>query len=132
MSMTDPIADLLTRIRNAVANRETEVEVPASRVKTAVVETLKRAGFIRDWRTVEDDRQGVIRIFLKYGPDGEQIINTIRRVSKPGRRVYRAGADLPKILDGLGVAVVSTNQGMLSDHEARAKKIGGEVVCEVW
>lgn len=132
MSMTDPVADLLTRIRNAVRNKVAEVSVPSSTVKLAVVETLKRSGFLRDYRSIEDGRQGAIRIFLKYGPDGERIINEIRRVSRPGRRVYRGTEDLAKVQDGLGISVVSTNQGVLTDHEARAKKLGGEVLCEVW
>lgn len=132
MSMTDPVADLLTRIRNATRNRVAEVDVPSSSLKLAVTETLKRHGFIRDYRTIEDDRQGVIRVFLKYGPDGEALINEIRRVSKPGRRVYRGADALGKVQDGLGISVVSTNGGVLSDHEARAKRLGGEVLCELW
>jgi small subunit ribosomal protein S8 len=132
MSMTDPVADLLTRLRNAARNRVAEVDAPASNLKLAVVETLKRTGFVRDYRTVENGKSGVIRIFLKYGPDGESLINHVQRVSKPGRRVYRGAGDLAKVQDGLGIAVVSTNQGVLSDHEARAKKLGGEVLCELW
>lgn len=132
MSMTDPIADLLTRIRNALRNKVAEVEAPSSNIKLAVVETLKRCGFVRDYRNVEDGGQGTIRVFLKYGPDGEHVINVIRRVSRPGRRVYRASDELGKVQDGLGISVVSTNQGVLSDHEARAKRLGGEVICEVW
>jgi small subunit ribosomal protein S8 len=132
VSMTDPVADLLTRIRNAVRNRVAEVDVPSSALKLAVVETLKRHGFIRDYRSIEDARQGVVRVFLKYGPDGEKLINVVRRVSKPGRRVYRGHADLGRVQDGLGISVVSTNQGVFSDHEARAKRLGGEVLCELW
>jgi small subunit ribosomal protein S8 len=132
VSMTDPVADLLTRIRNAVRNRVAETDIPSSSLKLAVVETMKRHGFIRDYRSIEDARQGVIRVFLKYGPDGEKLINEIRRVSKPGRRVYRGHADLGKVQDGLGISVLSTNHGVLSDHEARAQKLGGEVLCEMW
>ena len=132
MSKTDPIADLLTRIRNANRNGVAQVDVPNSRTKLGVVETLKRSGFIRDFRVVEDERQGSIRVYLKYGPDGEKIINEINRVSSPGCRVYVAADALPRPLDGLGVAIVSTNAGVLSDAEARAKRIGGEVLCEVW
>ena len=109
-----------------------QVDVPNSRTKLGVVETLKRSGFVRDFRVIEDERQGSIRVYLKYGPDGEKIINEINRVSSPGRRVYVAADALPRPLDGLGVAIVSTNQGVLSDAEARAKRIGGEVLCEVW
>ncbi len=132
MSMTDPVADLLTRIRNALRNKVAEVEAPSSSLKIAVVETLKRSGFVRDYRNVEDGKRGSLRIFLKYGPDGEHIINVIRRVSRPGCRVYRAADELAKVQDGLGISVLSTNQGVLTDHEARAKKVGGEVLCEVW
>jgi small subunit ribosomal protein S8 len=132
MSKTDPIADLLTRIRNANRNGVAQVEVPNSRTKLGVVETLKRSGFVRDFRVIEDERQGSIRVYLKYGPDGEKIINEINRVSSPGCRVYVAADALPRPLDGLGVAIVSTNAGVLSDAEARAKRIGGEVLCEVW
>jgi small subunit ribosomal protein S8 len=132
MSKTDPIADLLTRIRNANRIGLAQVEIPNSRAKVGVVETLKRSGFVRDFRVIEDGRQGTIRVYLKYGPDGEKIINEIKRVSTPGRRVYVAADALPRPLDGLGVAIVSTNVGVLSDGEARAKKVGGEVLCEVW
>ncbi len=132
MSNSDPISDLLTRIRNATRNRVAHVDVPASRTKQGVVETLKRTGFVRDFRVVEDEQQGMIRVFLKYGPDGETIINRIERISRPGRRVYRACGELPRVLDGLGIAVVSTNKGILSDQEARAAKVGGEVLCQVW
>jgi small subunit ribosomal protein S8 len=132
MSKTDPISDLLTRIRNANRIGMAQVEVPGSRTKVGVVETLKRSGFIRDFRVIEDERQGTIRIYLKYGPDGEKIINEINRVSSPGRRVYVGSTELPRPLDGLGVAIVSTNKGVLSDSEARQQHLGGEVLCEVW
>jgi small subunit ribosomal protein S8 len=132
MSKTDPIADLLTRIRNANTIGLPQVDVPNSRTKVGVVETLKRSGFVRDFRVIEDGRQGTIRVYLKYGPDGEKIINEINRVSTPGCRVYLGAAELPRPLDGLGVAIISTNKGVLSDAEARAKKLGGEVLCEVW
>jgi small subunit ribosomal protein S8 len=132
MSKTDPISDLLTRIRNANRNGVAQVEVPNSRMKLGVVETLKRSGFLRDFRVIEDARQGTIRVYLKYGPDGEKIINELNRVSSPGCRVYVGAEDLPRPLDGLGVAIVSTNAGVLSDAEARAKRVGGEVLCEVW
>jgi small subunit ribosomal protein S8 len=132
MSKTDPISDLLTRIRNANRIGLSQVDVPASRTKVGVVETLKRSGFVRDFRVIEDGRQGTIRVYLKYGPDGEKIINEINRVSSPGRRVFRASSELPRPLDGLGVAIVSTNKGVLSDGEARQQHLGGEVLCEVW
>jgi small subunit ribosomal protein S8 len=132
MSKTDPISDLLTRIRNANLIKLAQVECPSSRTKVGVVETLKRSGFIRDFRVIEDGRQGTIRIYLKYGPDGEKIINEINRVSTPGRRVYVGSTELPRPLDGMGVAIVSTNKGVLSDGEARSQHLGGEVLCEVW
>jgi small subunit ribosomal protein S8 len=132
MSKTDPISDLLTRIRNANRIGMSQVEIPNSRMKVGVVETLKRTGFLRDFRVIEDGRQGTIRVYLKYGPDGEKIINELNRVSSPGRRVYVAAQELPRPLDGLGVAIVSTNKGVLSDAEARHAKVGGEVLCEVW
>ena len=132
MSKSDPIADLLTRIRNANTIGLSQVDIPNSRTKVGVVETLKRSGFVRDFRVIEDERQGTIRVYLKYGPDGEKIINTIKRVSTPGRRVYLGADELPRPLDGLGIAIVSTNKGVLSGAEARAKKLGGEILCEVW
>jgi small subunit ribosomal protein S8 len=132
MSKSDPISDLLTRIRNANSIGMAQVEIPGSRIKVGVVETLKRSGFIRDFRVIEDGRQGTIRVYLKYGPDGEKIINEINRVSSPGRRVYVGSDELPRPLDGLGVAIVSTNKGVLSDGEARQQHLGGEVLCEVW
>jgi small subunit ribosomal protein S8 len=132
MSKPDPISDLLTRIRNANRIGMAQVEIPSSRVKVGVVETLKRSGFIRDFRVIEDERQGTIRVYLKYGPDGEKIINEINRVSTPGRRVYLGSTEIPRPLDGLGVAIVSTNKGILSDGEARQQHLGGEVLCEVW
>src|SRR5688500_16709478 len=128
MSKPDPISDLLTRIRNANRIGMAQAEVPGSQMKVGVVETLKRSGFIRDFRVIEDERQGTIRIYLKYGPDGEKIINEINRVSTPGRRVYKGSQELPRPLDGLGVAIVSTNKGVLSDNEARQQHLGGEVL----
>jgi small subunit ribosomal protein S8 len=132
MSMTDPIADLLTRIRNGNAIRMPHVDVPASKMKRGIVDVLKKDGFIRDYRLIEDDVQGTLRVFLKYGPDGERVINSIQRVSKPGRRVYRSVDDIPQVLRGLGRAILSTSKGILSDHEARAARLGGEVLAEVW
>lgn len=132
MSMSDPIADMLTRIRNANAIKLETVDIPASTLKRGIAEVLHRNGFIREWRMLESGAQGTLRVFLKYGPDGEFVINRIQRVSTPGRRVYRGVADMPKILDGLGVAIVSTSRGILSDNEARTQRLGGEVLAEVW
>lgn len=132
MSMTDPIADLLTRIRNANAIKRAQVDIPASNIKRGIAEVLKREGFIRDYRLIEGDHQATLRVYLKYGPDGEFVINKINRVSKPGRRVYRGLKEVPKVLNGLGIAILSTSRGVLSDTEAREKGVGGEILAEVW
>ena len=132
MTMTDPIADMLTRIRNANMVRHEKLEVPASNVKKEIAEILKREGFVRDVEYVEDNKQGIIRIFLKYGQENERVITGLKRISKPGLRVYAKSNEVPKVLNGLGIALVSTPQGMLTDKEARAKQVGGEVVAYVW
>lgn len=132
MVMTDPIADLLTRIRNANIVRHEKLELPASNIKKEVAEILKREGFIRDVEYIEDDKQGIIRIFLKYGANNERVITGLKRISKPGLRVYAKANEVPKVLNGLGIAIVSTSQGVLSDKEARAKQVGGEVLAYVW
>ncbi len=132
MTMSDPIADMLTRIRNANMVRHEKLEVPASNVKKEIAEILKREGFVRDVEYVEDNKQGIIRIFLKYGQDNERVINGLKRISKPGLRVYAKSSEVPKVLNGLGVALVSTSNGVLTDKEARAKQVGGEVVAYVW
>ena len=130
--MTDPIADMLTRIRNAVRIERPNVEVPASKVKRGLAEVLKREGYIWDWNESEENRFPVIRIDLKYGPNGERVIRHIKRISKPGRRVYNGATQLRPILNGLGISIVSTSRGVISDREARQKNLGGEVLCEVW
>ena len=132
MTMTDPIADMLTRIRNANMVRHEKLEVPASNIKKEIAEILKREGFVRDVEYVEDNKQGIIRIFLKYGKDNERVITGLKRISKPGLRVYAKNDEVPKVLNGLGIALVSTSQGLLTDKEARAKKVGGEVLAYVW
>ena len=132
MVMTDPIADLLTRIRNANMVRHDKLEVPASKMKKDVADILKAEGFIRDVEYIEDNKQGILRIFLKYGVNNERVITGIKRISKPGLRVYAKAGDVPRVLNGLGIAIVSTSQGVISDKEARAKKIGGEVIAYVW
>lgn len=132
MSMTDPIADLLTRIRNANMARHDSVEVPASKIKNNIAEILKREGFVRDVEYVEDDKQGVIRVFLKYGKDNERVISGLKRISKPGLRSYVKSDSIPKVLNGLGIAIISTSEGVITDKEARAKKIGGEVLAYIW
>ena len=132
MTMTDPIADMLTRIRNANMVRHEKLELPASNVKKDIAEILKREGFVRDVEYVEDDKQGMIRIFLKYGANNERVITGLKRISKPGLRVYAKTTEVPKVLNGLGIALVSTSNGVLTDKEARAKQVGGEVVAYVW
>ena len=132
--MTDPIADMLTRIRNAVRVERPIVEMPLSKVKRGVAEVLKREGYIWDWREESGDDKPVkqLTIDLKYGPNGERVIRHIKRVSKPGRRVYSRATELRPILNGLGISIISTSRGVISDREARQKKLGGEVLCELW
>ncbi len=130
--MTDPIADMLTRIRNAVRVERPFVDVPMSKVKRCIAEVLKREGFIWEWQEIEDKPVNQLRIELKYGSNGEHVIQHLQRVSKPGRRVYLKAKELRPVLNGLGISIVSTSQGMMSDREARQKNVGGEVLCEVW
>ncbi|CAM3852015.1 30S ribosomal protein S8 [Cytobacillus oceanisediminis] len=132
MVMTDPIADLLTRIRNANMVRHEKLEVPASNIKKEIADILKREGFVRDVELIEDNKQGIIRIFLKYGSNNERVITGLKRISKPGLRVYAKADEVPRVLNGLGIALVSTSQGVLTDKEARAKQVGGEVLGYVW
>ena len=132
MAMTDPIEDFLTRIRNANMVKHESVEVPASKMKKNIAEILKNEGFVRDVEYIEDDKQGIIRVFLKYGKNNERVISGIRRISKPGLRSYVKADEVPKVLNGLGIAIVSTSEGVMTDKDARAKKIGGEVVAYVW
>ena len=132
MVMTDPIADYLTRIRNANMAKHDSVEIPASNIKKSISEILKREGFIRDYEVTDDNKQGVIKIFLKYGPNGERVISGLKRISKPGLRNYVGAEELPKVLNGLGIAIVSTSAGVITDKEARQKGIGGEVIAYVW
>ena len=132
MTMTDPIADMLTRIRNANMVRHEKLEVPASNMKKEIAEILKREGFVRDVEYVEDNKQGIIRIFLKYGQNNERVITGLKRISKPGLRVYAKTSEVPRVLNGLGIALVSTSNGLITDKEARAKQVGGEIVAYVW
>jgi len=123
--ITDPVADMLTRIRNAV-------EIPASRIKRAMVEILKDEGFVRDFDLVEDGKQGMLRVSLKYGPNREKVITGLKRISKPGLRVYANKEQLPKVLGGLGIAIISTSKGIMTDKKARKEGLGGEVIAYVW
>ncbi len=132
MSMTDPVADLLTRIRNGIQARHERVEVPASRLKTEIARILKSEGFISNYKLMEEKPQGILRIYLKYAEDGEPVIHGIERISRPGRRVYRTKSDIPRVLGGLGLAIVSTSRGVLSGTEAVKNGVGGEVLCQVW
>ena len=132
MVMTDPIADFLTRIRNANMAKHESLEVPASKIKRDIAEILKNEGFVRDVEYIDDDKQGIIRVFLKYGKGNERVISGIRRISKPGLRSYVKADAVPKVLNGLGIAILSTSEGVITDKEARAKKIGGEVVAYIW
>ena len=130
--MTDPISDMLTRIRNANMVRHEKLELPASNIKKEVAEILKREGFIRDYEYIEDNKQGALRIFLKYGPNNERIITGLKRISKPGLRVYAKADEVPRVLNGLGIAIVSTSKGVLTDKEARQQAVGGEILAYIW
>jgi small subunit ribosomal protein S8 len=132
MTMTDPIADMLTRIRNGVLVKKQTVDVPASKVKASIADVLKRQGYIVDYEVVLDGIRGTIRVKLKYDEEGTPAITNIRRESKPGRRAYRSVGEVPKVLGGLGVAVMSTSKGVLSDGEARTQRVGGEYLCSVY
>jgi len=129
---TDPIADMLTRIRNAAAVAMPSVDVPASKFKKALAEILVREGYLKDVEEVEENGKRILRIGLKYGPKRKSVISTIRRVSKPGRRAYVKSKGVPVVRGGLGLAIISTPLGLLADREARAKNVGGEIICEVW
>lgn len=130
--MSDPIADMLTRIRNASSVFHDTVDIPASGLKKEVARILKEEGYIRDYKVSEDGKQGVIRIYLKYAPPKRQVITGIKRISKPGLRVYAKRDRIPKVLGGLGVAILSTSKGVMSDRDARRTGVGGEVICYVW
>ena len=126
------IRDSLTRIRNANQAKHEVLEVPASNIKKGIAEILKREGFVKNVEVIEDDKQGIIRVFLKYGQNGERVITNLKRISKPGLRVYSKREDVPKVLNGLGIAIISTSEGLLTDKEARQKNVGGEVIAYVW
>ena len=132
MTMTDPIADMLTRIRNANMVKHETVDVPASNLKKELARILLEEGFIRGYDVIEDGKQGIIRIQLKYGQAGEKVITGLKRISKPGMRVYAAKEELPKVLNGLGISIISTSKGILTDRQARKEGVGGEVICYVW
>ena len=130
--MTDPIADMLTRIRNSVCVEHPDTDIPSSKIKRGVAEVLKREGYIWDFEEIEGKPGNVLRLELKYGNDGEQLIQHIKRISKPGRRIYAKAKELRPILNGMGITVISSSQGVISDREARTRGIGGEVLCEIY
>lgn len=132
MVMTDPIADFLTRIRNANTVYHDKVEAPASRMKKAIANILRDEGFVKDYEFIEDGKQGIIRVYLKYGSSRERVITGLKRISKPGLRVYARKDEVPKVLGGLGIAIISTSRGIMSDKMARKEGLGGEVLCYVW
>jgi len=129
---SDPVADMLTRIRNAARVRRKRVQVPSSKIKVGIADVLKAEGYICSYDLIEDTRQGILRLDLKYGPNGEDVIHAIQRESKPGCRVYAGVDSLPRVLDGLGIAILSTSQGVLSDRMCRDRKVGGELLCTVY
>jgi len=132
MVMTDPIADFLTRIRNGNMVMHETVEVPSSKVKLSIADIMKQEGYIKEYEYIEDDKQGVIRVYLKYGPNKEKVITGIKRISKPGLRVYVKKDEVPRVLGGLGTAVISTSRGLMTDKKARKEGLGGEVICYIW
>ncbi|MBN2260238.1 MAG: 30S ribosomal protein S8 [Clostridiales bacterium] len=132
MMITDPIADMLTRIRNANNVRHKSVEIPASNMKKKLADILLNEGFIKNYEVIEDNKQGIVKVELKYGPNNEKVITGLKRISKPGLRVFAKSDEIPRVLGGLGIAIISTSQGIVSDKEARKLGIGGEVICYVW
>jgi len=130
--MTDPIGDMLTRLKNALMARHRSIIVPASKMKLEIARILKEEGYIEDYKYIKEETQPKIEIILKYDENKRPIIAGVKRISKPGRRIYRGYRDIPKVLDGFGIAIVSTSQGIMTDHEARKRKVGGEVICEIW
>lgn len=132
MVMTDPIADYLTRIRNANMVKHESLDIPASNIKKSMTEILKNEGFIKDYEVIEDNKQNVLRIFLKYGKDQQRVISGLKRISRPGLRSYVDSGNVPKVLNGLGIAILSTSKGVITDKEARAQHVGGEVIAYIW
>lgn len=132
MSMTDPLADMLTRIRNANMAKLESTDIPSSKLKLQIAQILKQEGYLKDYILIEDNRQGILRVYLKYGPDTRGLIEGIKRISKPGRRVYVKKEQIPKVLGGLGIAIISTSKGIMTDSEVRKFNLGGELLCTVW
>lgn len=132
MNITDPIADMLTRIRNASTSKFKTVDIPASNIKKSIAQILLDEGYIKSFEEIENETQGIIRITLKYDEKGKKVIAGLKRISKPGLRIYASKDELPKVLNGLGIAIISTSQGLMTDREARQKGIGGEVLAYIW
>jgi len=132
MKITDPIADLLTRIRNAFSAGHVTVNIPSSKMKMAILQILYDEGFIRKFVRTEDGKQGMLKVFLKYNPDKSSVIKNLKRISKPGSRVYCKYSSLPKVVGGLGISIISTSKGLMTDHQARFSKLGGEVLAYIW
>ncbi|MBU0730023.1 MAG: 30S ribosomal protein S8 [Proteobacteria bacterium] len=132
MSMSDPLADMLTRIRNAGMVKFESVDIPYSNLKAGVAEILKQEGYINDYQVIKGDKQGVLKVNLKYDQDDVRVITGLKRVSSPGRRVYVKSDKIPKVMSGLGIAIISTSKGLITDREAKKTGIGGELLCEVW
>lgn len=132
MSISDPIADMLTRIRNANQKMKGKVDIPASKLKEKIVKVLKEEGYIANYKFISDRKQGILRVYLKYTPEQERVIKGLRRISRPGRRFYCGADELPRVYRGLGVAIISTSQGVMSAKKCRESNLGGEVICYVW
>ncbi len=132
MGMTDPIADMLTRIRNAIKASYTSVDMPNSKLKVNIAKVMKSEGFIKNFKVISDNKQGIMRIFFKYDENGGSLIEGIKRVSKPGRRIYAKSDKIPKVLNGFGINIISTSKGIIADNEARRQKVGGEILCSLW
>jgi small subunit ribosomal protein S8 len=132
MSMSDPLADMLTRIRNATKAQFTTIEMPLSKLKVSVAKVLRKEGYIAEFYILEEGSQGTLKIDLKYGSNNEHVINGIKRISKPGCRRYKSSNKIPKVMNGLGVGILTTSQGVITDREARQLNIGGELLCEIW
>jgi small subunit ribosomal protein S8 len=130
--MTDPIADMLTRMRNAILVKYSRVDIPASRTKINIAKVLKAEGYIKNYKVIKDNRQGLLRVYLRYDDEAKSVITGMIRVSTPGRRIYSPARELPKVLGGMGISLVSTSKGLMTDTQARAENLGGEIMCNVW
>jgi small subunit ribosomal protein S8 len=130
--LTDPISDMLTRMRNAILIKSEKVDIPASKMKVEIAKILKEEGFIKSYKIIKDKKQGILRVTLKYTPENEPVVSGLKRISKPGRRVYVGKSEVPRVMGGVGIAIITTPKGILSDKECRGEGVGGEVLCYVW